>query len=704
MSESTQAVLGRRLPALDGVRAAAILGVMAYHLGFGWASGGYLGVDLFFVLSGFLITSLLVEEHGAEGRIRLPAFWARRARRLLPALFLVLVAVAVYAFVNGRFASPTTGGAVIDLSGLRSDAFATLLYVANWHLIFGHQSYFAQFSAPSPLQHTWSLAIEEQFYLVWPLVVVAIFTLAPRRWRRAGVVVALGGAVASAVAMGVLYHGGDPSSVYYGSETRAFDLLIGAALAMVCADRPQPGKRARTLLHAAAPAAAVGLGGFWWRAGTATGEPTAWMFQGGFFACALLAALVVADVRQFDAGPLARVLSVRPVRWVGQISYGLYLWHWPVIVYMTSARTGVSGYALDAAQVATTFAVATASYYLVELPIRQKRVKGLAMRALAPTAVAATVGVLLLGTSPSLASATTSHVWRGGGLEPGQGPDVAGAGGIATERPIVLPSGAVPAPGRKLRVLTIGDSIMRFAEHGVIAALQSTEEAHVDAAAQAGWGLTRPGAVSGLLHNIHEFRPQVIIGMWSWDDARAQADLGSYEQFLDSALARVLSGHGVVGVIFLQLPVFGPGVVLDGPSIVASAKGVDAWNMAVAHAASVFPGRVMYLPVASALEVNGKYSAWLPSLGTSTSSLANWVRVRSGDEVHLCPPGITRYAAPVLADMTGLFHLGPPHRKWWISPSITSAGFADSGAITCPADHPTSWSALPAGAASRANT
>src|SRR5580698_739365 len=169
--DAPTAVTGQYLPALDGLRAFAVAGVFAYHLGFGWASGGYLGVDLFFVLSGFLITSLLLEEWVTTARIKLAAFWARRARRLLPALFLVLGAIALYVVLNGRFGPPGSA-AQVDLSGLRGDALATLFYVANWHAIFAHQSYFAQFSAPSPLEHTWSLAIEEQFYLVWPPVLL----------------------------------------------------------------------------------------------------------------------------------------------------------------------------------------------------------------------------------------------------------------------------------------------------------------------------------------------------------------------------------------------------------------------------------------------------------------------------------------------------------------------------------------------------
>ena len=155
----------RYLPALDGLRAFAVLAVLGYHGGLGWLSGGFLGVDAFFVLSGFLITTLLLSEWGHRNRIALSAFWARRARRLLPALFLMLLGVALYA----AFAAAPN-----ELATIRGDALSSLLYVANWHFIFSHQSYFAQFTTPSPLRHMWSLAIEEQFYLVWPLIVYGV--------------------------------------------------------------------------------------------------------------------------------------------------------------------------------------------------------------------------------------------------------------------------------------------------------------------------------------------------------------------------------------------------------------------------------------------------------------------------------------------------------------------------------------------------
>ena len=210
-------------PALDGLRAVAVLAVIAYHLGYGWARGGYLGVDTFFVLSGYLITSLLVVEFNGARRIDLRAFWARRARRLLPALLLVLGAVTVWAALVLR---PD------QLGSLRGDGLATLFYGANWRFVASGQSYFDVFSAASPLRHAWSLAIEEQFYLVWPLIAFACLRLARGRTRLLGAF-CIAGAAGSIVLMASLYDPADPSRAYYGTDTRAHALLIGALLAVV---------------------------------------------------------------------------------------------------------------------------------------------------------------------------------------------------------------------------------------------------------------------------------------------------------------------------------------------------------------------------------------------------------------------------------------------------------------------------------------
>jgi len=694
-----RAVLGRHLPALDGVRALAILGVIAYHLGFGWASGGYLGVDLFFVLSGFLITSLLLEERSVSGRIRLGAFWGRRARRLLPALFLVLCAVAIYAVANGQFSSTGAGGAAIDLSGLRGDAIATLLYVANWHAIFAHQSYFAQFSSPSPLQHTWSLAIEEQFYLVWPLVIVGLVHRAPTRWRRAGIALCVLGAASSMAAMAIIFHPGvDPSRVYYGTDTRAFDLLVGATVAFAASGRAQPGARARSWLHGASIPAIAVLLVFWSVAGTKSGMPTNAMFEGGFLLCALLAAVVIADVRQLDQGPLARLLSIRPVRWIGTISYGLYLWHWPVIVYLNQGRTGLSGAGLDIARIAVTFALATSSYYLVELPIRRRRFVTPAARAVLPVAAAITVLFVLLGTSPSIAEpAIALHptVWVGG-LNPRTGSGVVGTGGFAGEVPITLPAGQVFDRSHRLRVMTFGDSIMTLAQNGILEALESTREVAVVPEASPGWQIA-PGRISSLMKDVRTWRPQLLVGTWSWDAPAAQSEPAQYQTMLDAAIRTMLSPrYGVLGIVFLQLPAMGPAPSYlsasssQAEALVARADGVPAWNHAVSEAAASFPGRVMYLPVASSLEIDGKFTTWLPPHGKLSAKRSHWVRVRTTDGVHLCPAGITRYAAPVLQDFVAIFHLAPSDHQWWHDPEISSNFWEDATSIgvSCPNDHP----------------
>ncbi len=408
---------------MNGLRGVAVIGVVAYHLQLGWARGGYLGVDLFFVLSGFLITTLLLEEWVGKGRISLAAFWGRRARRLLPALFLVVAALAVYLVVNGVWGGAGANG-LVDLSGLRGDAISTLLYVNNWHSIFAHQSYFAQFSSPSPLQHTWSLAIEEQFYLVWPLVLLLVLrvTRQGRRsraarlgreawWRRAGLVLSVGAGVASSILMAVLFTPGvDPSRVYYGTDTRLFDLMAGATIAFIAAARPQPNERARRTLHVVAPLAGVALLVFWVFAGTAGGLPTNFMFEGGFLVCAALAGLVVADARLKIRGRGSwhggwRVAAAAPV--IGTISYGIYLWHWPVIVYLNGARTGLSAWPLDLLRVVVTLALSTASYYLVERPIRLARLHGWVRYWGAPLA-----GVL---TAHCSSSPQRSRRWHGPG-------------------------------------------------------------------------------------------------------------------------------------------------------------------------------------------------------------------------------------------------------------------------------------------------
>ena len=209
-------------PGLDGLRAVAVVAVLLYHFGVSWLPGGFLGVEVFFVISGYLITSLLLAEWRADHGIALGSFWARRARRLLPALFAMLAVVSAAALIFAPDAVPE----------LRRGIPAALVYMTNWYEIVRKQSYFARFGRPPLLLHLWSLAVEEQFYLIWPPLLL-LGVRRTRGRRRPRVYAALGGAAASALAGYLLYHPGvDPSRVYYGTDTRASGLLLGAVLAM----------------------------------------------------------------------------------------------------------------------------------------------------------------------------------------------------------------------------------------------------------------------------------------------------------------------------------------------------------------------------------------------------------------------------------------------------------------------------------------
>ena len=363
------------MPALDGIRALAVLAVIGYHGALGWLSGGYYGVDAFLVLSGFLITTLLLTEWDVSGTVSLTAFWARRARRLLPALVLMLSVVAV---VVGLFPG------VLDTGHLKADAVATLLYVANWHLAAEHASYFSAYQGQSPLLHTWTLAIEEQFYVLWPLLVLGVASarsplarVLRSRSARLGALLALSvaGALASALWMAHLVPAGttDPSRAYYGTDTRAQGLLIGAALAaLVALWGPVRSAAGRRGLAAVGVAGAVGAAFMW----SSVPETSSFAFHGGFAAVSVACGAVVVSAARVPGGPVGRVLSLRPLRYLGRISYGMYLWYWPTLLVMTGARVGLRGYPLLLLRLAVIVAVASASYRWIETPIRRGALAG----------------------------------------------------------------------------------------------------------------------------------------------------------------------------------------------------------------------------------------------------------------------------------------------------------------------------------------
>ena len=440
-------------PALDGIRAIAVSAVVAYHLGIEAMPGGFLGVDVFFVLSGYLITSLLLLERDATGSIDLGRFWMRRARRLLPALLLLLVVAAFWIHET----APD-----FELAQRRADLQWTLLYGSNWHLIASAQDYFAQGSGVSIVRHAWSLAIEEQFYLVWPLIVAAALWVA--RARTTILVAVCGAGVAGSIAaMALLHTADDLSRAYYGTDTRVHQLLIGAlfAIAMLRMQAVRAPRKLGTPVAALALASLVTTFMY-------LDDGSSLYYRGLSALVAVLAGALIWGLEVSPSGALARALGTAPMRGIGRISYGIYLWHWPVILVVGTPAVVFEWLpdtiGLNLTCIVITMAIATLSFALVERP---------ALRSAAPAIVRSwprfgrvTAGgftTLLLFTvvSLSIGGLTTSSLeaeasTRGGAIEL----DRLGCTFVICVRHQAVPGAPV--------VAVIGDSIARSLDLGFV--------------------------------------------------------------------------------------------------------------------------------------------------------------------------------------------------------------------------------------------
>ncbi|MGI9136820.1 MAG: acyltransferase family protein, partial [Candidatus Nanopelagicales bacterium] len=454
------------LPGLDGIRALAVLGVLLYHADLGWLRGGFLGVDVFFVLSGFLITSLILEELDRRGRVNFRRFYIGRARRLLPALLLMLIVVGTVVAIWYRDAAYQ----------FARDSLASAFYVNNWWYIATDLSYFESIGRPPLLTHLWSLAVEEQFYLVWPFLAFLVY----RRFRRRGVgIFALVLALASTAWMITMSVSqgfpdfADPSRAYFGTDSHAMGLLIGATLATFW----RPG-RMRSGVSAGARTVITGIGvlalmtviGFL----VFVGEYTPWMYRGGFLVLAVTVAILIAAASH-PASLLGPAMGTQPWRYLGQRSYGLYLWHWPIFMLTRPILDiALDGIWLLVLRLALTVVVAELSFRFVEMPIRRgviahwwrgaKAAGGSVLRRARTLAVAAitvlVAGVLLLGVSLAQAE------------EPAVPLDVAQAIGSqtevtidtpdpsATDTPTTNPSPGSSTPSRAGTATGIGDSVM----------------------------------------------------------------------------------------------------------------------------------------------------------------------------------------------------------------------------------------------------
>ncbi|MEA2023335.1 MAG: acyltransferase family protein [Actinomycetota bacterium] len=359
------------MPGIDGLRAIAVVAVILYHAEFGFIPGGFLGVEVFLVISGYLITSLLILERVRTGTIDLKEFWTRRARRLLPALTVLLFLVVTAALLFARDA----------LFRLNQDVLGALTYSTNWLMIFRQESYFEAFARPPLLRHLWSLAVEEQFYLFFPLIFAGAMLLFSRRSKGYGqtarrlIGISAVAVVASTALMWLLYVPyEDPSRVYFGTDTRASGLFVGVALAFAWQPwrfTKQLAKRGMIILNVVGFAA---LGALTFTLLT-IGEYDVFLYRGGFLLVSILTALVIA-VTVHPQGALNPVLGNRPLVWIGKRSYGLYLYHWPVFVLMRPEIDVPWGrWTTLVAQVLVTVAITEASYRWIEQPIRRRGFK-----------------------------------------------------------------------------------------------------------------------------------------------------------------------------------------------------------------------------------------------------------------------------------------------------------------------------------------
>lgn len=585
------------LPALDGLRGLAVVAVLLFHGGFAWARGGFLGVSVFFTLSGFLITNLLVGEWADTGTISLPTFWSRRFRRLMPAAIATLLLIALYGWI---WASPE------QLRNLRGDLLAGLGYVANWRFLSEKMSYADLFSAPSPVQHFWSLAIEEQFYVVYPFLTFIVLRFGGRR-ALTGVLSAtmIGSLVISFVERAYL------DRVYYGTDTRMLELVAGGLLAIWWSSTPRhheapTGWRrpASTALGLIGVAGSVAL----W---PAVRQTSYWVTHGVLPLQAMLSVAAIAAASR--PGLPAKVLAWKPLRATGLISYGLYLYHWPLFLVLSEDRTGLARAPLFVVRVAVTVVFALVSYAVIEQPIRRRRilldpmVVRTAILVGVTTVVATTVAVTWSPPNSSIAHANARLDQQKILVKTGTGRAVAGAPGA---------------------IMIIGDSGMFDAAPAIGADFQHLGTRTVVDASFPGFGWSRnpkgwKADYPKLVADSNVKLSVVMLGGWDMAFLRDRGK-AAYDRMLDDAVGVLTARRGKV--VWL-------GMMPDDKT------KVDAINERFAALAKRHPGTVAFIRIDPVLRgPDGRYPRWLRTPGGRTEL------IRKPDGWHLCPDGAVRVA------------------------------------------------------------
>jgi peptidoglycan/LPS O-acetylase OafA/YrhL len=501
-----------RVPGMDGIRALAVTTVIVFHLLPGTLIGGYLGVDIFFVVSGFLITTLLLRERAATGRISLRGFWTRRARRLLPALAVLLLACCAAAlFVGGDV-----------LVGLGTQVLAAVTFSSNWVFIAQGASYFDE-SLPELFRNLWSLAVEEQFYIVWPLLVVLVLVRIPR-WSRLVLIGAV--AVASAVWMGLSYSAVDPTRVYYGTDTHAFGLAVGAFLAVLMLGRgavavgdATAGLTSRPVRWLLGLTGILAIGALIALSVVMDGDLDL-VYRGGLALVAVLSAVAIAALL-VPGSLLGRALEFAPIRWVGLRSYGLYLWHWPVFVlvsasYPVGPREGVDAIVPGAIALTITVVAAALSYRFIEQPIRRHgfRVTAQAVLDSAPRsrrALGAAFAMLLM---TALAGTSIAALIADPGRGEAQTYIEAGQEAIDEADP-TPPATDDDTEDDEQDAVTTGDEITAIGDSVMLAAAPALQEAYpgimIDASVSRSM-YSAPGIVTAL-ESADKLRPVVVIAL-----------------------------------------------------------------------------------------------------------------------------------------------------------------------------------------------
>jgi peptidoglycan/LPS O-acetylase OafA/YrhL len=634
------------LPGLDGLRGLAVIGVLLFHGGFSWAKGGFLGVSTFFTLSGFLITNLLVREWDRSDGIDLGNFWIRRFRRLLPA---ALIAIALVGVVWWRI------GTAEQLDNLRADMLAALGYVANWRFLTGGQSYADLFLSPSPLQHFWSLAIEEQFYVIFPVFVIVVMKFGGRRLLTTLLVMATAFSVILQVS---LRNGVD--RVYYGTDTRAAELLVGCLLAVWWSGRQRfpigrhgraDGEAPALWIDALGGLAIVGM--FW--AWFAVPESSMGLARGGFplYACATTAIIFAATRR----GLVTTFLSVPVLRWAGLISYGLYLFHWPIFLVLDSERTGIDNQlVLFTLRMSVTIAIALASYFLVEDPIRRgtmlKTGRSALIAALAGAVVVASLAFVVTFNPP--ASVIPYANFEVGRM---QSEVIGEQNPTGTIAPTV--AGATADS-----VLWLGDSGAYDATPAVAAAYNASGTRSFVSGAFPGFGLTNPKIDwrlewQALVDEHHPTLVLIMLGGWDLGFQKENGDAAYLEIVKEATTLFTSTGAKVLWISMLP-----GGTTPDRET-----------DRVVELVPTYFGDDVVYVDIESSLRrPDGEFGDYPRSYVDPSGQT---ILLRKPDSWHLCPVGAARVANEINTETARIGWSNRATSGWEIGSWTTDARYDD---------------------------